>query len=78
MEEALLSSEILKSLRVFPFEDEYNKLEINNTSFGSSIIRMGDTVVMCLIEGALSRKNLGKITYVTTRKEKEQYIGNQL
>jgi len=53
----------------------YTEIEINNSSFGSSIVRMGDTIVMCLLEGTLTRKNLGKITYVTTKKTSEQYLG---
>jgi hypothetical protein len=74
MEENLINSERLRSTQVIIIVFLWT-IEINKTSFGSSIVRIGDTIVMCLLEGTLARKNLGKITYVSTSKSQDQYIG---
>jgi len=58
--------------------DEYRKTEIftsvNKTSFGSSIVKIGSTIVMCFIEGALTKKSLESVKSSAKLPEKDQYF----
>ena len=49
---------------------------INKTSFGSSLVKVGSTILMCFIEGSLAKKSLENVKYASIHEEKNKYIGN--
>lgn len=50
-------------------------LAVNKSSFGSSIVKIGSTIVMCFIEGALTKKSLESVKSTAKLPEKDQYFG---
>jgi len=54
---------------------DFLSLAVNKTSFGSSIVKIGTTIVMCFIEGALTKKSLESVKSTAKLPEKDQYFG---
>jgi hypothetical protein len=42
------------------------------------MVKIGDTLVLCLIEGTLTRKNLGKVQQVGIKLSEDQFFGKRV
>jgi len=77
MAEPLTTSEKLKFIHVIILSLSLCLIikAINKTSFGSSLVKVGSTILMCFIEGSLTKKSLENVRYATKHDEKNKYFG---